>query len=592
MTTEGYWTRAMRGHTSRRRMLQGSALAGLGLAGAALVGCGGEDEPSPAPATGSPAATRAAGGTATATAAPESAVKRGGKAVQHITTPHNDENDPHKSTSQASFYWQTMGNTGTRLSQDATEVLGELIESWEQVSDTELVMKTRQGAKWHDKGVEAGRAFDAEDAAFNLLRITGRFEPDQIARFHRRSTLDGMAEAEAVDATTVKVTFSRPTSTFLAGMTDFRNSWISKEFVDAGGDFNDFASMVGTGPWIIDRFENEVSAHYVRNPNYWKEGGLPYLDEFEWVWIPDATSAIAALSQDQISYFVTASKVQRETVASLASKAREETVTQPEWIHVRFNTLRAPLDDPRVRKAIQLVPRWSDMAQEAHGEGYWGFVGPLTTAFPEAYTHDEIAKMPGWNPSTKEADIKTAVDLMTAAGFPDGALSFRLMPSSTTQGSYPFDYSVRVQDQLKAVWPAMTMDMDPPADNASFGKRQANGDFDALTYSNFPQPDPVLELTSQYHNKGSRNYGKFADADIDRLLEDSAQQLDAAERKATLREVQDLLINDHMPMITINTYSTGIYFQDYVRNMENFMGKIDHRTLDLVRYTERMWFDK
>ena len=593
MGQNSYWDRAASRRLSRRGVLRGSAVAGLGIAGAALIGCGDDDAAGTAgtPTGGAAATTTPAGAAATATAsAPE--VKTGGTHIAHFTTPYNDEMDPHKSTSQAANIWSHMGNTGTRLNREATEVVGELVESWEFASDTELVLKTRAGAKWHDKGVEAGRALDAEDAAYNLMRIAGKLEPEQSARYQRRTTMTGMVSAEAVDATTVKVTFERPTSTFLSGMSDFRSSWFSKDFIDGGGDFNEPASMVGTGAFVLDEWENEVRATFSRNPNYWRGEGRPYLDKVEWVWLPDATAALTAFSQDQVHHFPAPTSVQRETLKQLAKDAREEVWVFGNWNHWRFNPQRAPFDDPRVRRALFLVPRYKEMMDTILGDGYWDFTGPLPSAYPEGYPAEDIATQPGWNPASKEADIQEAKDLMTAAGFPDGAITFGMMPSGPTQSGTFFESGIRIQDQLKAVWPAMQANFDLPADTATFGKRQVEGDFDTILYVIFPQPDPVLELSSQYHTSGSRNYGKFSDTTVDELLGKASQQLDPAERTATLRELQDLLINDHMYIVTTSQPRQTAWFPNYIKGMEGFGGRVDGGGYDIRRHTEGMWYDK
>src|SRR5688572_2771344 len=58
MTAVDYWTRAASRRLSRRQVVRSAALGGVGLAGAALIGCGGDDDATtpPAAATGSAAA--------------------------------------------------------------------------------------------------------------------------------------------------------------------------------------------------------------------------------------------------------------------------------------------------------------------------------------------------------------------------------------------------------------------------------------------------------------------------------------------------------------------------------------------------------
>ena len=61
MADHNYWTRTIHQRVSRRAMLRGAAVAGAGLASAALIGCGEDEEtevsaPAPAPAGGVAAA--------------------------------------------------------------------------------------------------------------------------------------------------------------------------------------------------------------------------------------------------------------------------------------------------------------------------------------------------------------------------------------------------------------------------------------------------------------------------------------------------------------------------------------------------------
>src|SRR5690606_20065468 len=74
--TDNYWTR---GRVSRRTLLRSSALGGVGLAGAALIGCGGGDDGTDSPGgNGGGAATGTGGPVSTPGAKPEDK-PRGGR---------------------------------------------------------------------------------------------------------------------------------------------------------------------------------------------------------------------------------------------------------------------------------------------------------------------------------------------------------------------------------------------------------------------------------------------------------------------------------------------------------------------------------
>ena len=104
-----YWTR---NRISRRAALRGVGLGVAGLAGAALIGCGDEDEDTTAPAasgaaTAAAAATAATAATAAAAAAqPVTSIKRGG--VQKYQT----GGDPPSTDPYGNLSYQTKGYAG------------------------------------------------------------------------------------------------------------------------------------------------------------------------------------------------------------------------------------------------------------------------------------------------------------------------------------------------------------------------------------------------------------------------------------------------------------------------------------------------
>lgn len=567
-----------------RRWLLTRGVASVGLAAVIAQACGGDDQDS----TADSSSTSGAGASGTAQSA-QGQPKRGGSHTVSQTTSFSDVMDPHTSLNQAPYIWSYIGNTALRLNREATELVPELVETWETPGDgTELLLKVRQGVKWHEKAPINGRDFNAEDLAYNLMRIAGKLNPNEAARFQRRTNLEGMNRAEAVDATTVKVVFDRPASTFLNGLTDFRNQLVPRDFLDKGGRFEDPTSLVGTGAFIADTWKNNERATWKRNPVYWK-GERPYLDSVTWVWIPDKLSQMTALAKGDIDVMFSPTKADRDVLKRTVPDGQEERWQYANWNHLRFNIQRKPFDDARVRRALHMALNYKTMGDAFYGDGYWDYTGPCPSGFAEGLQSDEVAKLPGWNPGTKDADIKTAKDLMTAAGHADGGIGFKILQGSQSTASSYYDYSIRAIDQLKQVWPAMKAEVDVPPDGATFSQRQVQGDFDVIAYVIYPQPDAVLELSSQYLSTGSRNYGKFRDARTDGLLNSAFSQLDRNQRTAVLKEIQNLLIQEHMPIITVNSPRIIAFSRGRVRGMKDIGGRVDGGVYDYFRHTEGMW---
>ena len=205
------WTHRRRRRMTRRALLRAAARAGLGTAGLALVGCGGDDddtpdeppaddqaddEPTPDDQTspgqlGSPDddTTTPAAGADTPPAA--SVPQPGGIAQLFAVTDEIDRFDPHRSrfrTTQRilSLLYSRLLRPDS-VSQGTLEP--DLAAIPEMPDDTTYIFTIRPQAVFWDGAPANGRAVDADDVRLNVERqlagLTDAGEPD--LRFYRQS---------------------------------------------------------------------------------------------------------------------------------------------------------------------------------------------------------------------------------------------------------------------------------------------------------------------------------------------------------------------------------------------------------------------
>ena len=584
------------GRYSRRRLLAGTGTAGM--AGLFLAACGGStsnnSNKNSAPAGGSSAApsggTAAAGGSpaaaGTAAASATAQIKRGGTFKDDLPV-LTDVLDPHRSTASAASYFDLIGNEAFRIFPDGKQIEPVLVEKYEVPGDgTQIFLHARAGVKWHNRPPTNGRAFEAKDIVFNLMRIAGKLDPQHAAAYQRRSTLPNLDSVTAVDATTAQVKLTAPHSGFIRGLAAERNQFVPQELVDAQGDrWNDPSTFVGTGAFYFDTYQKDVKAVLKANPDYW-EKGKPYLDGIEQYPVSaDRLSFLSAFSQGQVDHFSSVTKSERDTLAKTFKGAQQVAWNFAGWDHFRFNVTRKPFGDPRVRQALQLVLDYKTMADGYYGDGYWDYTGPVAIAFPEAIPAGDIVKLPGWNPATKAQDTKTAKDLMTAAGYPDGNFSFKVFYSGTSDYMYK---AIAAIDNWKTVWPAMGVTADPAPDGATFGTKENNGDFDMISYVIYPVPDALLDMQDNYSSNGGRNYGKYKDDQLDKLLDQAALQLDYNARAVTLKQIQDLLISAQA-CITTDQAKQVEYLSAKIRGLEGAGRPFGGGSRDILQAMKDVW---
>jgi len=161
----------------------------------------------------------------------------------------------------------------------------DLAESWTQPNDTTYIFKLRRGARWHAKPPVNGREVTAVDVKYSYERFLLPANPN-------RGLLEQVDKIEAVDRHTVKFTLKEPFAWFLDSLASPSTWIIAKEAVDQYGDLKRPESCVGTGPWMLERYEPNVRCTWVRNPNYFIPG-LPYVDNVEVSIETDPATALA-----------------------------------------------------------------------------------------------------------------------------------------------------------------------------------------------------------------------------------------------------------------------------------------------------------
>ncbi len=539
---------------TRRGVLEGMGVGALGLASAALLGCGsspgggGGDGPA-AQATTVAGATRGQGLPLVAPKV-EGKIKPGGKWTTASTT-FSRQYDSH--TALGAGLHGYIGEKGLEPHPITNQIMPHVLTSWE-VADKEgltLTFKVHPKLFVHNVAPWNGRQFNAEDVAFNLMRIGGMTadkEKIPLSSFQRASMVANITKAEAVDPLTVKVTLSRPNNAFFNGLTENRVPFMPKEMPDIG--FADPMKAGGIGAYQMNEWVNGQKITFKKNPRYSEfRPSEPYFDNWDHIVIPDTAATQAAFISGQIQQLDTPNPESIATIKKGLPSANLYTTVDQNWQHIRMSVEYAPFKDFRVRKALHLAGDYKAMADGYYGDG-WAYQAALNPMFPEAWGPDKVKSLPGYNPDTKAKDRAEAAKLLAAAGFPNGkGLDFEIIyqaPSEVNAAN-----ATRFQSQLTEAFTDIKFRLKPMPDSATFSVPQAEGKFQMLAYTITCVPDAVLEFTSQYHSKGSRNYGHFNEPALDALLDKAIVELNRDARTKMLEEAQTKFMDEWMPMYVL-----------------------------------------
>jgi len=439
----------------------------------------------------------------------------------------------------------------------------ELAKSWENPDDNTWIFHLHSGVKFHD-----GSDFNAEDVIYSLERI---MDPETAA------TRGGLLRAqivsmEALDELTVKITLAGPNATFLSVLAAADCYMVDKEWGESGHNFKSEAN--GTGPFMLAEYEPGVQYVLVRNPNYWKEG-LPYLDKLVLVPIQDDNTRINSLKNGDIDM---AEVVPWQDTISLKKPPYKIYSGYETFNFVRINTSRAPLDNPKVRQALNYIIDREEICQVAFGGEAKPISAGLILEDHWAFS-DELKEY--W-----KKDHELAKKLLAEAGYSDPSQLKLTLESSNLP--IHLDNAQLIQNQLSNFGIDVTLKV---LEVPTLLEKRTSGDYGLLmdgTSLPWPDPDAYAQF---FHGTEGTIFAKavgFCNEELDRLLELGRTVLNQEERKDIYYQAEQVLLEE-APWIFVLWRSQAESTWDYVQGFVHFGGAAGfYSTANL----ENVWLNK
>jgi ABC-type transport system substrate-binding protein len=460
---------------------------------------------------------------------------------------------------------------------DGQTIIPDLAQRWEISPDgKKYTFHLRRGVKFHD-----GAEFTAEDVKATYERIVS---PPKGVVIPRTPLFSAVSDIVVLDPYRIEFRLkeARPRPFMLGAFASGWNIIVRKKTLeDNAGNLRQVMAYPGTGPFRhVSRKDKEVWI-MEKNPDYWNKG-LPYLDRLEVYHMPPFSPELgAALLTGKLDYGRLLDPVSwrkaKETPGMTAAEFPQSVIQA-----VFVNNKKAPLGDPRVRRAMHLaLDRHAlvDVVKDVAPMLVGGFVYPfheLSTPAAEL-----VSKRLGYQKDTRPA-VQEAKKLMAEAGHAGGIknLTFLVRDAATFKL-----WSVAIQAMLKE-----TLNIETNLRTVQISQwfeDAAAGNFDlGISAIVSTLMDPSDYFSAWYGKDGPQNYSNWTNPAFHDVARQIEREVDDGRRKTLVRQAEEILEKDP-PLLPVSYEKIYDAWHNKVRgqNPSTFFGIYDVVRWDTVWVT-------
>jgi len=421
--------------------------------------------------------------------------------------------DPHNCNEVASFLPICQIYSSLVTTDNDMNIVGDLAESWENISDTEWRFHLREGVKWHD-----GTDFTANDVKFSIER--------QKSLPKMGSVVENIVEVVVEDDHTVVLKTDEPSGALLLNLAVSGSRIISEKAVTEAGDSYG-EHPIGTGPMKFSSWTLGDKLVLEKNEDYYGDNSEG-CDTLIFKCIPEGSARTMALEAGEVDMIigVEATDMNRidesDTMTLYSGK-------QPRWEYVVLNCQKEPFNDPLVRKALNYAidkesvnivatDGRAQIANSVEGPSNMGYNADI-----EAYPYDP----------------EKAKELLAEAGYADG-----FSTSLWALGDLKARVAQVIQSNLADVGIQVEIKQ---LEQSAYLEGTANGEHEMALIGWESNGDGDLALYPLFHSTkfgaaGNRSF--YSNAEVDALLDQARGVVDQEARNNIYKEIQVKLMDD------------------------------------------------
>ncbi len=429
-----------------------------------------------------------------------------------------------------------------------TDVAPALAESWDIAEDgLSITFKLRKGVKFHTTPYfTPTRDFNADDVLFTFNRMFDenhefrKAYPTEFPYAVDTGLTKNVKSVEKIDDNTVKFTLNKvdPDTIVKLAMpfASIQSAEYAAKLLKEGKPEMINQEPVGTGPFVLDRYQKDAQIRYKANKEYWKKG-LPKVDNLIFAITTDPAVRFQKMKAGECHIM---SYPKPNDLEAMRNDPALKMLKAPGFNvgYLSYNTTK--LKDPNVRRALDMAINRKAIIDTV----FQGEAKEASNPLPPSLW--------GYNDAIKNApyDIEKAKELLKKAGAENLEIDIWAMPVQR-----PYNPNAKLMaEMVQADWAKIGVKAKIVTyEWGEYLKRIKAGEhftgFLGWT-GDYASPDNFMGVLLTCDSVGSNNNAQYCNKEYDELVIGARNTVDKAKRAEMYKKAQEVFKRD-LPWTTI-----------------------------------------
>ena len=445
----------------------------------------------------------------------------------------------------------TLFNRLVQFERGGTRAIPALAESWDIGDDGKTyTFHLRKGVKFHSTDYfKPTREFNADDVLFTFQRMLDKNHPfrkaypTEFPYFTDMGLDKNIARVEKLDEHRVKFTLNEVDAAFIQNLAmdvaSIQSAEYAGQLLEAGKPQQINQKPIGTGPFILSRYQKDAQIRFKGNKDYWKPEDVK-IDNLIFSINTDAAVRAQKLKAGECQITL---NPRPADLKALQEAANLKVPSQPGFNlgYIAYNVTHKPFDQLEVRQALDMAVNKQAIIDAVYqGAGQLAVNGMP----PTQWSYDETIKDAPFDPAK-------ARELLKKAGVAEGTeITLWAMPVQR-----PYNPNAKLMaEMIQADWAKIGIKARIVSyEWGEYIKRAHAGEHDAMLFGwtgDNGDPDNWLATLYGCDSINGNNVSKWCDAAYDKLVKAAKRVSDQDKRSELYKQAQRIL-KEQVPITPI-----------------------------------------